>query len=123
MARNIPRSPTRRLPRVLDAPATLSTAGDATLVAPGPGTALRVHFLYAQAKAALGDDAVGVTFTLGSYSHEVELTGSQPWQRRLGRAGDPFGAVWEGELGEELVVTLSGNAPVIVNCNYEEIWP
>lgn len=94
---------------VQTAKATYLVAGTEILINVNAATRLRPVWFYAQAAASLGQSVVRVTFALGTNSYEVELTGSQPFMH---------GAVWEGGLGEDLTVTLSAPAEVLVNVDY-----
>lgn len=94
---------------VQTAKATYNTLGNHDLITPSAGTALRVVWLYAQAKGALDTGTVEVTFTLGSNSYGFELTGSQPFAHS---------AVWEGAVDQKLVVNTSSTAAVMVNADW-----
>lgn len=105
----------KRFDSVLTAKATYTTSGDHTLIAaPASPLALRPVWFYAQAKGALDTGTVIVSFTLGARSYEFELTGSQPFAH---------GAVWDGAVGEALVVNTSSVAAVMVNCDYRTYQP
>jgi len=103
-----------RFDAVLTAKATYTTSGPHTLITPAAGQAVRVLWLYAQAKAALDTGTVLVTFTLGTHSYDFELTGSQPFAHT---------AVWDGAAGETLVVTTSSTAAVLVNVDHRAFTP
>lgn len=103
-----------RFGAVSTAKATYTTSGNHTLITPAAGNALRVVWMYAQAKGALDTGVVGVTFTLGTKSYEIELTGSQPFAH---------GAVWEGAADQTLVVNTTSTAAVLVNVDYREFTP
>ena len=108
-------SPVRnRFDAVLTAKATYMTSGPHTLITPASGQALRVVWLYAQAKGVLNTGTVLVTFTLGSKSYEFELTGSQPFAH---------GAVWDGAANDALIVTTSSDAAVLINSDYRSFAP
>lgn len=105
----------KRFDSVLTAKATYTTSGDHTLIAaPASPLALRPVWFYAQAKGVLDTGTVVVSFTLGARSYEFELTGSQPFAH---------GAVWDGAVGEALVVNTSSVAAVMVNCDYRPYEP
>lgn len=91
---------------------TVSSPGATTIVAAAPGTSLVAVWFYAQAAGALGTGVVRVRFDLGTNAYEVELTGSQPFAHS---------AVWEGGDGDDLTVTLSRSAEVLVNIDYRII--
>lgn len=99
---------------VQTAKATYTSSGPHTLITPPAGQALRVTWLFAQAKGTLDTGTVVVGFTLGGSSYEFELTGFQPWMHS---------AVWEGAVNEPLVVDTSSAAAVMVNCDYRVFTP
>lgn len=96
---------------VKTAKAEYTTDGPHTLVAPTVGSALRVVWIFAQARGSLADGVVTVTVSLGGNSYQFELTGSQPFAHS---------AVWEGATDQDLIVTTSSAAPVLVNIDYRE---
>lgn len=105
----------KRFEAVQTAKATYTSSGNHTLVAaPTSPSALRVVWLYAQAKGVLDTGTVIVSFTLGTKSYEFELTGSQPFAHS---------AVWDGAVGDELVVNTSSTAAVMVNTDYRVYTP
>ncbi len=105
----------RKFAPVLTAKATYNTSGNHTLIAaPASPNALRVVWIYAQAKGALDTGVVLITVTLGTHSYDFELTGSQPFAH---------GAVWDGAVGDALVVNTSSTAAVIVNADYRSFTP
>jgi hypothetical protein len=116
LAKDATLSPVRdRFAAVQTAKATYTTPGDHTLIpAPASPLALRPVWLFAQAKGALDTGTVIVSITLGGRSYEFELTGSQPFAHS---------AVWDGEVGDALIVNTSSAAAVMVNVDYRLYLP